>query len=155
MDAGACSCPERFQLAGRLIHPLQLLETEQLFLVKSLLIFEHEIGSTTQLVGEDREGLGFTMFTGEPFEKAFAWVIALEEKHCGLGEGPLEMRITDLLAIRAAFFPVGFFDTLDQTAVGDEVLDLGKALDGFDLVEDDQSEDSTHTGNGLKQGVGA
>ena len=55
MDAGACSCPERFQLDGRLIHPLQTLETEELFLVKSLLVFEHEIGGTPQLVGKDRE----------------------------------------------------------------------------------------------------
>ncbi len=54
MDAGACLCPERFQLDGRLIHPLQLLEAEKLFLVKGLLVFEHEIDSATQLVGEDR-----------------------------------------------------------------------------------------------------
>ena len=58
MDAGACSCPERFQLDGRLIHPLQSLETEELFLVKSLLVFEHEIGGTPQLVGKDRGGMG-------------------------------------------------------------------------------------------------
>lgn len=54
MDAGACFCPERFQLGGWLIHPLQFLETEKLFLVKRLLVFEHEIDGPTQLVGEDR-----------------------------------------------------------------------------------------------------
>ncbi len=44
---------------------------------------------------------------------------------------------------------------LDQTAVGDEILDRGKALDGFDLVEDDQGQDSADPGNGLKQGIGS
>jgi len=96
MDAGACSCPERFQLGGRLIHPLQCLETEELFLVKSLLIFEHEIDGTSQLVGEDREGLGFAVFTGKPLEVLFSRLVAFEEKHRSFGEGPLEVGVTDL-----------------------------------------------------------
>ncbi len=54
MDAGACLGPERFQLGGRLIHPLRVLEAEELFLVKCLLVFEHEIDGPTQLVGKDR-----------------------------------------------------------------------------------------------------
>src|SRR4030042_550215 len=95
MDAGTCSCPERFQLGGRLIHPLQFLETEELFLVKSLLVFEHEIDGTPELVGEDRQGLGFAVLTGKPLEIFFRWLIALEEKHRCLGEGPLEMSVTD------------------------------------------------------------
>jgi len=32
---------------------------------------------------------------------------------------------------------------------------LGEALDGFDLLEDDQSQDSAYAGNGLKEGIGA
>ena len=155
MDAGACSCPERFQLDGGLIHPLQKLETEELFLVKSLLVFEHEIGGTPELVGKDRESLGFAVFTGEPLEILFPRLVALEEKDCCLGEGPLEVSVTDLFATGAVFFAVGFFDALDQTAVGDEILDRGETCDGFDLVEDDQAEDSTDTGNGLKQGIGS
>ena len=66
MDAGACSCPARFQLGGRLIHPLQYLETEELFLVKSLLVLEHEINGPSELVGKDRESLGFAVLTGKP-----------------------------------------------------------------------------------------
>ena len=88
MDAGACSCPERFQLGVRLIHPLQVLETEELFLVKSLLVFKHEIDGPPELVGEDREGLGFTVFMGKPLEKLFGRFIALEEKDGSLGESP-------------------------------------------------------------------
>jgi len=80
MDAGACSCPERFQLDGRLIHPLRCLETEELFLVKSLLLLEHEIDGSPELVGEDRERLGFAVLTGKSLEILFGRLIALEEK---------------------------------------------------------------------------
>jgi len=96
MDAGACSSPERFQLGGRLIHPLQFLKTEELFLVKSLLVFKHEVDGPPQLVGEDREGLGFAVFTGKPLEVLFPRLIALEEKDRSLREGPLEVGVADL-----------------------------------------------------------
>ncbi len=155
MDAGACSCPERFQLGGRLIHPLQFLETEELFLVESLLVFKHEIGGTSEFVGKDREGLGFAVLTGKPLEILFGRFVAFEEKDRCLGESPLEMSVTDLFTTGTVFFAVGFFDALDQTAVGDEVLDLGEASDGFDLVEDDQTEDSADPRDGLKQGIGS
>jgi hypothetical protein len=155
MDAGACSCPERFQLDGRLIHPLQFLETEELFLIKSLLVFKHEISGPPELVGEDREGLGFAVLMGKPLEILFPRLVALEEEDRCLGEGPLEVSVTDLLATGAVFFAVGFFDALDQTAVGDEILDRGEASDGFDLVEEDQGEDSADPWNGLKQGIGS
>lgn len=155
MDAGACSSPERFQLGGRLIHPLQILETEELFLVKRLLVFKHEIDGPTQFVGEDREGLGFAVFTGKPLEKLFTGLIAFKEKDGSLREGPLKVGVTDLFATGAVFFAVGFFDAFDQTAVGDEVLDPREAFNGFDLVKDNQAEDSSDPGNGLEQGIGS
>lgn len=155
MDAGACSCPRRFQLGDRLIHLLQILETEELFLVKSLLVLKHEISGSPEFVGEDREGFGFAVFMGKPLEKLFGRVVALEEKHGCLGEGPLEMSVADLFATGAVFFAIGFFDALDQTAVGDKILDRGETCDGFDLVEEDQTEDSADAGNGLKEGIGS
>jgi hypothetical protein len=162
MDAGACSCPERFQLGGRsvrleteLIHPLQILETEELFLGKSLLVLEHEIDGSSELVGEDRESLGLAVFTGKPLEILFGRFIALEKKHCCLGESPLEVSVTDLFATGSVLFAVGFFDALNQTAVGDKILDRGEAFDGFDLIEEDQTEDSADPWDGLKQGIGS
>jgi hypothetical protein len=137
MDAGACSCPERFQLGGRLIHPLQCLEAKELFLVKSLLVLEHEIDGSSELMGKDRQGLGFAVLTGKSLEILFGWLIALEEKDRSLGEGPLEVSVTDLFATGTVFFAVGFFDALDQAAVGDKILDRGEAFDGFDFVEED------------------
>jgi hypothetical protein len=155
MDAGACSCPERFQLGGRLIHPIQSLETEELFLVKSLLVLEYEIDGSSELMGKDRQGLGLAVLTGKSLEILFRWLIALEEKDRNLGEGPLEVSVTDLFATGTVFFAVGFFDALHQAAVGDEILDLWEALDGIDLVEEDQAEDSADPWDGLKQGIGS
>ncbi len=68
-------------------------------MVKSLLVFEHEIDGPPELVGKDREGLGFAVLTGEPLEIFFGRFVALEEKHRSLGEGPLEVSVTDLFAI--------------------------------------------------------
>ncbi len=60
-----------------------------------------------------------------------------------------------MVATRELIFDTRHHPALDQTAVGDEILDLGEALDGFDLVEDDQAEDSAYSRNGLKQGIGS
>jgi hypothetical protein len=49
-------------------------------LVKGLLIFEHEVNGTPELVSQDREGFGFTVFTGKPFEIPFAWFVAFENE---------------------------------------------------------------------------
>jgi hypothetical protein len=124
-------------------------------LVKSLLVFEHEIGGPPELVGEDREGLGFAVLMGKPLEILFPSLVALEEEDRCLGESPLEVSVTDFFTTGSVFFAVGFFEALHQTAVGDEILDRGEALDGFNLVEDDQSEDSADPRNGLKQGIGS
>ena len=108
-------------------------------MVKGLLVFEHEIDGTPELVGEDREGLGFPMFTGEPFEVLFARLIAFKEKDRCLREGPFEMSVTDLFTTGAVGFAIGFFEAFDQTAVGGEILDGREAMDRFDFIEDDQS----------------
>ena len=124
-------------------------------MVKRLLIFEHEVNGTSELVSQDREGLGFTVLMGKPFEILFAGLVAFEEKDRRFRESPLEMGVADLITVGSVYFAVGLFGAFDQAAVGDEILDRGEALDGFDLVEDDQSQDSTDSGNGLKQGVGS
>ena len=108
-------------------------------MVKRLLVFKHEISGTTQLVGEDRQSLGFPVFSGKPLEIPFALLVAFEEKNRCLGEGPLEMGVTDLFTTGTVFFTVGLFNAFDQAAVGDEILDRGEALDRFDFVEDDES----------------
>ena len=50
-------------------------------MVKRLLVFEHEIDGPPELMGEDREGLGFAVLTGNSLEILFGRFISLEEKH--------------------------------------------------------------------------
>jgi hypothetical protein len=109
VDAGACSCPEWFQLDARLIHPLQLSETEKLFLVKSLLVFEHEVDGTTQLVGEDGQSLGFTVFMGKPFEVFLCRIVAFEKEYGCFAECPLRWALPIFLPLDPYFLP---FDSL-------------------------------------------
>ncbi len=95
------------------------------------------------------------MLTGKPFEVPFGWLVAFKEKDGSLREGPLEVGVTDLFTVGSVFFAVRFFDAFYQAAIRDEVLDRREALDGFDFVEDDQSQDSADSWDSLKQGVGA
>ena len=118
--------PVRFQLGVRLIRPLQL--TEELLLVECLLVLQHEIDGPSELVGKDREGFAFAVFTGKSFQVLLGRFVASEEKDRRFREGPLEMGVADLVATGAVFLAVGFFGALDQPAVGDEVLDRGNRL---------------------------
>jgi len=65
-------------------------------LVKRLLVFEHEIDGSPELVGEDREGLSLAVFTGKSLEILFGLLIAFEEEDRSLREGPLEVGVADL-----------------------------------------------------------
>ena len=106
-------------------------------------------------MSQDREGLGFTMLMGKPLEILFPGLVAFEEKDRRFREGPLEMGVADLITVGSVYFTVGLFGAFDQAAIGDEILDRREAVDGFDLVEDDQSQDSAYTGNRLKQNIGS
>ena len=116
-------------------------------MVKSLLVLEHEIDGTAELVGEDRKRLGFAVLMSKSLEILFGRFIALEEEDGGLGEGPFEVGVTDLFTAGSVFFAVGLFDALDQRAVGDEILDGGEAVDVFDLVKDDETQDFADAGD--------
>jgi len=56
--------------------------------------------------------------------------------------------VTDLAVFRAGFFPSGFSGTFNQAGVRDEVLDAWEAMDIVDLVEQDEGEDLSDTGDG-------
>jgi len=78
-----------------------------------------------------------------------AW--AFPEKQYGrFAEGPLQVSVADLFTGSAIGLTSRFSVALDQPAVGSEVLHRGEALNRMDLVEDDQREDLTDTGNGTQ-----
>ena len=128
--------------------PKALFLSEEDFHMEWLLSFEHEVDGSAQFVGEDREGLGFAVFADEPGMILLGLFISSEEEASGFGEGPLEMDVTDLAVFGAGLFPCGLPGAFDQTAVGDEVLDAGEAVDIVDLIEEDEGEDLSDSGDG-------
>ena len=74
-------------------------------MVKSLLVLEHEIDGTAELVGEDRERLGFAVLMSKSLEILFGRFIALEEEDGGLGEGPFEVDVPDFAVLGGGLFP--------------------------------------------------
>lgn len=122
--------------------------------IESHLVFEHEIGCSAELVGQDRERFSLFVLLGKSIEVFLRGLVALDEEHRGFAERPLEVSIADLLAAGPVVFPVGFFSTLDQASIGAKVLDGFESLDILDFVEHHQGKDSAYAWNGLEQVVG-
>ena len=83
---------------------------------------------------EHRQCLAFPMFFLQAGQIFLPCRIGAQEQHRRFGKGPLEIRIPDLRAGRAVAFARRFPGTLDQAAVGDEILDPGEALDVMDVI---------------------
>ena len=74
--------------------------------------------------------------------------VSSQEETSGFGEGPLKVDVADFVVFGAGLFPGGFSRAFDQAGVGDEVLDPGEAMDIVDLVEEDEGEDLSDSGDG-------
>ncbi len=70
---------------------------EELVHIESLLPFKNVIGSPSEFVSKDGEGLGFTVFSLEPFFVFHPVGVAPEEKNGSFRESPLEMDGADFL----------------------------------------------------------
>ena len=102
---------------------------------------QHVVGGAADLVGEDGQSLPLSVLSLELLQEGLALGVLPEEQDGGLGEGPLQVDVADLLAPRPELLAGGLLRALDQAGVGGEVLDGGEALDVVDLVEDCQGED--------------
>jgi len=122
---------------------------EELVHVESLLPFKNVIGGPAEFVSENGEGLGFAVLFLESLFVFHPLGVAPEEEDGGFGEGPLEVSVTDFLSGVAVTFPGGLPGTLDETAVGGEVLDSWEAAYVVDFVKDDQREDVADAVDGL------
>ncbi len=98
-------------------------------------------------MGQDREGFSFVMFLGKSVEIFFGRLIAFDKEHGCFAESPFEVSVADFLAACAVFFPVGFFGTLDQTSIGDKVLNSFEPFDVLNFIEHDKSKDFSYSWN--------
>jgi len=122
--------------------------------VEPLLVFQHEIDRSAELVRQDGERLAFAVFANQFVVELPARFVAFEEQLRSQGKGSAEMGVADLLAAATVFFAVGFLGAGDQAAIRSKVLDPGKAVDVLDLVEHVEGIDLSHAGNALEQGIG-
>ena len=104
--------------------------------VEGSLLGQHEIDGSAELRGKNRQSLGFAVSPGQAAELLLTLRVAAEEQHRGLGEGPLQMNVSDLGSTRAELLARGAVIALDQAAVGKKVLNSGESADVVDLVED-------------------
>ena len=129
---------------------------EELVHIESLLPFKNVVGSPSELMSKDREGLGLAVFFLEPFFVFHTFGVSPEEEDGGFGESPLEVGVTDFLVGCAMTFPGGFPGRFNETAIGDEVLDCWEAAYVVDFIKDDERENGSDAVDGFqeKKGVG-
>ena len=115
-----------------------LAVAQQALLVENGLVFEHGINGSGDLMGKDGQRLGFVVFVGLHFHPGLRLGVATQEQNGGFRKGPFEESIADFPAAGAVGFSGRFFFTFDQAAVGDKILNTGKAMNIIDFKQDDQ-----------------
>src|SRR5262245_60353375 len=90
---------------------------------------------------QDGERFSFIMLFLQADQVLLALGIVPQEQSGGFGKGPLEMGVADVLARDAQALASGFFRTLDQATIRDEVLHPWEAGNVMDFIEQHEAED--------------
>ena len=109
----------------------------ELVRVEYLFPAEHEVDRARQFGREDGQGLALAVLFLEPLMQLLRLGVDPQERGGQFPERPLQMRVADLFAGMAVELTGRLAFGLDQTAVGQEILDSGKAADVVHLIEDD------------------
>jgi hypothetical protein len=94
--------------------------------------------------GEGRTLAGLALQAGEVL---LPRGVVSQKEPGGLREGALEVRMADCLARGAGALAGGVLGTLDEPAVGDEVLPPGQALEVVHLREQDEGQARADAGH--------
>jgi len=129
-----------FAVGGRRVGAADLV-FEEACGVEGPLALEDIVGSACDLLGEDAEGHALGVSALEPSEVLLSGHVVSQEEAGGLGEGPLEMGVSDLAARPGRDFSAGLLLAAHDARVGEEILHAWESLDVVDLVEQDERED--------------
>ena len=136
----------------RSAHPLATSCVDESLEVKRLVTSERDEDRTTQLRREYRpDGSGLPALALEAQTSPLSVGIAPQEERCGFGKRPLEVLAALLLAAGGLRFAVRRAFPLDQVHLGGEALDAWRVLEGEDLVDERQDQDSADAWDGLEQ----
>jgi hypothetical protein len=127
------------------------LGLEERLPIESSFSFEHIIDGTSQLLDQYGQGFPFVLFFLQAGEVFLRRRMVSEKQDGGFRKGLLEMGLADLSACRAQAFPAGGRGALHQTAIGDNILAPGKAVDSMDVVEQHAAEDFADAGHSVQQ----
>src|SRR5262249_22638219 len=127
---------------------------EKLVRVEYLFPAEHEVDRARQLGREDGQGFTLAVLFLEPLMQLLGPGVGTQERGGQFAEGPLQMRVADLLARVPVELTGRLALGLDQAAVGQEILHPGKARDVVYLVEHDQWDHQITARDRAQQGEG-
>jgi hypothetical protein len=142
-------CPVRLQA-----RTLRSLSLQKFLPIERRVPCEHVLDRAGQLLGQYGQRFALSVFVLQPGQVLLADRIVPQKQHGGFGKRPLQIGVADLGARKAGAFARGFRRTLTQTAIGDKILDPGKALDVMHLLQEHQAEDFANSGSGLEEGQG-
>jgi len=101
-------------------------------------------------VGEDGKGFGLSMFFPKLFDEFLGGWVVPQEENGGLGEGPLQMDVSDFGSAGSESFSRRALLAFHESSIGSEVLDAFEALDLVNFVQHGHGEDFPDAGDGAK-----
>jgi hypothetical protein len=119
---------------------------EKLVQIECRVSLARVIHGAGQFMGQDGQGFPLPMFFHQAGEAFLTRRVVAEKQDGGFGEGPFEVGIANLLAGGAVALAGGFLGTLDEPAVGDELLDPWEAVDIVDLLQQHERQDLADPG---------
>jgi hypothetical protein len=128
------------QFGTRLAHAAPL-RIEKRAHVEGRLSWAHVVDGTSQLMGEDGQGLALAVVLLQAGQVFLPHRLSPEEQDRGFGEGPLEVGVANFCPRGPLTLARRFFGALDQPAIGDELLDPWETVDVMNLIAQHQTED--------------
>jgi hypothetical protein len=109
--------------------------------IEGLLAFERRIDGTPQLLGQEGQGFALAVLGRQCGQVLLACRIVSEKEHRRCREGPLAIGVAPLGACGPVAFARRFAGTLDEAAIGEEILDAGETPDVVALIQQDKAQD--------------
>ncbi len=89
---------------------------------------EHVVHGPRQLLRQHGQRFALAVFAFQLGEVALPELVLAQEEHGGFREGPLELRVANLLARKAAGLASPLLGTFDEPAVGEEVTNYKSCM---------------------------
>jgi hypothetical protein len=154
--AGCRLIPLRVQLGAKLTRSAPLGPSEYVH-IESCLALEHVVDRPAQFMSQDAQGFPLVMLVLQTAQKLLALGSVPQEESGSFREGPLEVRVADVLARGPHAFATRFLAAFNQARIRGEVLHAWETVDLVNFVEQHEAEDFANARDGVSQveGIGS